>query len=180
MRLALLDALITAKGEGRLEQAAWQEAFAGAARSLRMRVIGDAEASLRSAALHSRFPSRRLEALVPDAEVADALWQRLLAEGMPLEQLEGAPDDAPSRRARALAVTAGWEGAVRIAATDAARWRSLANEVAAWRRPLRRFWITAGVLLLLALVIAGWLGGQLPAPEWFAPVRDAFWRLPWP
>ena len=149
-------------------------------RSLRIRVIGDAEAMLRSAAGYSHFPSRRLEALFPDAEVADALLQRLLAEGMSLERLEGVSDDPPSRRARALAVTAGWEGALRIASADAARWRALAAEVAAWRRPLGPFWITAGVLFAVTLVVAGWLGGQLPAPLWFAAVRDAFWRLPWP
>ena len=172
--------MITAKGEGRLEHAAWAEAFEGAVRSLRIRVIGDAEAMLRSAAGYSHFPSRRLEALFPDAEVADALLQRLLAEGMPLERLEGVSDDPASRRARALAVTAGWEGALRIASADAARWRALAAEVAAWQRPLRPFWIAAGVLFVATLVVAAWLGGQLPAPLWFAPVRDAFWRLPWP
>lgn len=180
LRLALLDALMTARGAGQLEHPAWQEAFEGAVRSLRMRVIGDAEAALRGAALHSRFPSKRLQALLPDAEVADTLLQRLLAEGMPLERLEGVPDDSTARRRRALAITAGWEGAVRVAAVDAARWRARADEVAAWRRPMRPFWITAGLLALVVLVLAGWLGGQLPAPDWFAPVGRAFWNLPWP
>lgn len=180
VRLALLDALISAKGDGALEHASWQDAFEGAVRSLRMRVIGDAEAGLRAAALHSKYPARRLQALLPDAEVADTLLQRLLAEGMPLERLEGVPDDPSSRRARALAVTAGWEGAVRVAAVDAARWRALAEEVAAWRRSMRPFWIAVGVLAVVVLVISGWLGGQLPAPGWFAPVSRAFWSLPWP
>ena len=180
VRFALLDALITAKGAGQLEHAVWQDAYEGAARSLRIRVIGDAEAALRSAADHSRFPARRLEALVPDAEVADALLQRLLAQGMPLERLEGAPDDTDTRRARALAVSAAWEGAASVSVADAARWRAVADEVAAWRRPMRPFWIAVGVLGVMALVVAAWLGGQLPAPAWFAPVRDAFWRLPWP
>ena len=172
--------MITAKGAGRLEHAAWAEAFEGAVRSLRIRVIGDAEAMLRSAAGYSHFPLRRLDALLPDAEVADALLQRLLAEGMSLELLEGMADDPAMRRARALAITAGWEGAVRIASADAARWRALAAEVGVWRRSLRPFWITAGVCCLLALVAAAWLGGQLRSPLWFAGVRDAFWRLPWP
>ncbi|MEO5798662.1 MAG: hypothetical protein ABIZ70_12485 [Gemmatimonadales bacterium] len=180
VRQALLDALVSAKGAGHLEQGVWQEAFDGAVRSLRMRVLGDAEAVMRSAAAHSRFPSKRLSALLPDAEVADALLQRLLAEGMALERLEGMPDDPASRRARALAVTAGWEGAERVASVDAARWRALADEIAEWRRPTRPFWIAAAVLLAAGLVVAGWLGGQLPAPAWFAPVSRAFWSLPWP
>lgn len=180
VRLALLDTLITAKGAGTLEHAAWQDAFESAARSLRIRVIGDAEAGMRGAALHSRFPAKRLAALLPDAEVADTLLQRLLAEGMPLERLEGVPDDSASRRARALAITAGWEGAVRVAAVDAARWRALAEEVARWRRPVRPFWYSAAGLAVLVLIVAAWLGGQLPAPRWFAPVSQAFWALPWP
>lgn len=180
VRLTLLDALIAAKGRGQLEHSAWQDAFEGAARSLRIRVIGDAEAALRSAADYSRFPSRRLAALLPDAEVADALLQRLLAQGMPLERLEGAPDDTDTRRARALAVSMAWEGAARVSASDAARWRAVAEEVAGWRRPMRPFWIAVGVLGVITLIVAGWLGGQLPAPAWFAPWREAFWRLPWP
>ncbi|MES2125371.1 MAG: hypothetical protein V4503_11860 [Gemmatimonadota bacterium] len=180
VRLALLDTLVTAKGEGRLEHAAWQAAFEAAARSLRMRVIGDAEAALHSAALHSRYPLRRLALVLPDAEGSDLLLQRLLAEGMVLERLEGRPDDAESRRARTLAIVSAWEGAVRVARGEAARWRARAGEIASWRRPVRPFWIGAAALLLLTLTISGWLGGQLTAPGWFAPVRDAFWRLPWP
>ncbi|MEP6590628.1 MAG: hypothetical protein ABJC19_05555 [Gemmatimonadota bacterium] len=180
VRLALLDAVVTAKGTGRLDHAAWQEAFEGAARSLRMRIVADAETALRAASLHSRYPSRRLAALLPDAEVSDLLLQRLLAEGIPLERLEQEPDSDSSRRARALAITAAWEGALRIARADAARWRALAQEVALWRRPVRPFWVAAGVLAVVMLVLALWLGGQLSAPSWFTPVRDAFWRLPWP
>ncbi|MES2304487.1 MAG: hypothetical protein V4558_03230 [Gemmatimonadota bacterium] len=180
VRLALLDALVSAKGAGTMEHAAWREAFEGAVRSLRMRVLGDAEAIMRSAAAHARFPGKRLAALLPDAEVADALLQRLLAEGMALERLEGVPDDPASRRARALAVTTGWEGAERVASVDAARWRALADEIAAWRRPMQPFWIAAGVIVVVGLLVAGWLGGQLPAPAWFAPVSRAFWSLPWP
>ncbi len=180
VRLALLDALVTAKGAGRLEHAAWQEAFEGAARSLRMRVVGDAEAALHAAAAHSRFPATRLRRLLPDAEAADALLQRLLAEGMPLEQLERANADSSAHRTRALAIAAGWEAGVRVARSDAARWRALADEVARWRRPMGRFWAGSVVVALLALLLAAWLGGQLPSPHWFAPVRDAFWRLPWP
>lgn len=180
VRLALLDTLVTAKGEARLEHTVWQTAFEAAARSLRMRVIGDAEAALHSAALHSRYPQRRLAAVLPDAEGSDLLLQRLLAEGMVLERLEQAPDNAGSRRARTLAMVSGWEGAVRVAQGEAARWRAMAGEVARWRRPLRPFWIACAALAVLTLTLSGWLGGQLPAPAWFAPVRDAFWRLPWP
>lgn len=180
VRLRLLDALVTARSEGRLGQAAWQEAFDGAAQSLKLRVIAEADQALRAAAEHSRYPTRRLANLLPDAEAADILLQRLLAEGMPLERLDALPADDDGRRLRAIAIEAAWDGAVALAAAESARWRALAERVAAWRRPMRPFWIgTVATLAVLAL-IAAWLGGQLPAPAWFAPVRDAFWRLPWP
>lgn len=180
VRLALLDAVVTAKGQGGMPHAVWSAAYEGAVRSLRIRVLGDAEAGLRAAAEESRLPAKRLDALLPDAEVADGFLQRLLAEGMSLERLENAPDDAQARRARALALASAWEGAARIAASEASRWRLLAGQVAAWRRRMRGLWIAVGGATLLALVVAGWLGGQWPAPEWFAPVRNAFWSVPWP
>lgn len=180
VRLRLLDALVTAKAEGRLAQPAWQEAFDAAAQSLKLRVIADADQALRAAAEHSRYPARRLAALLPDTEVADILLQRLLAEGMPLERLDGTPDDGDGRRLRAIAIEAAWDGAARLAAGETMRWRALAEEVAAWRRPMRPFWVGATLALAVLALVSAWLGGQLAAPAWFVPVRDAFWRLPWP
>jgi hypothetical protein len=135
---------------------------------------------LREAATESRYPARRLTALLPDAETADALLHRLLAEGMPLERFEGLPDDDPTRRARALALEAAWEGAVVVAGSEAARWRGRAAVVRGWQRSRRPLWVASGVLLTVTIVLAGWLGGEIPAPEWFRPVAEFWWSLPWP
>ena len=179
VRLALLDAIVTAKAVGRLEQGAWENAFAGAVRSLRLRVLAEAEQMMRSAAAHSRYPARRLQALLPDAEVADALLNRLTAEAMPLERYEGFGDDPVSRRARAAALESAWQGAVRIATAETARWRTIAMQVAAWRRPTGILWTISIALFLGTLVVAGWLSGAVASPVWFRPINELWWRL-WP
>lgn len=180
VRLALLDALVARRRGGALTPAAWVEEFDAATRSLRLRVLADAERAIREAAREARLPSRRLAAELPDAERADRLLQRLLAEGIPLEALADAPDDAAGERARAAALEAAWDGARRIALEERARWRERADALATWRRPLAPLWIGVA-LLAVPLVIAGaWLGGQLTPPEWFRPIHEWFWGLPWP
>ncbi len=180
VRFALLDELLAAKQGAPMAHAAWQQAFDHAARSLRMRVIEKAERGLREAGQISRYSARRLAALLPDAEAADALLHRLLAEGMPLERCEALPDNDAARRRRALALEAAWEGAVGIARGEAGRWRLRAAQVAEWRPSRRPFWIGAGVVLALTVLVAAWLGGQLRAPAWFTPVSRFWWGLPWP
>lgn len=179
VRLALLDAVIAAKAAGRLDQHAWEEAFGGAARSLRLRVLADAEQRLRAAAAHSRFPARKLEALLPNADAADSLLNRLLAEAMPLERFEGLGDDPVSRRARAAALETAWDGAIRVANGETARWRAAALQVEAWRRGTASLWVGSAALLLATLLLAGWLSGDLASPPWFRPINDFWWRL-WP
>ncbi|MBA2292096.1 MAG: hypothetical protein H0W15_06550 [Gemmatimonadales bacterium] len=178
IRLDMLDQLVTA-GTHAAGHQAWAAAWDRAATALRDAVIADARTALRAAALHSRYPTRRLAAIEPDPEAAEALRHRLLAEGMRLEAFEGQPADATTDRRRGAALEEAWRGAVRIALTDALRWRSAAARVAAWRRPMRAFWALATIAFAAALVAAGWLGGQIPAPAWFRPLHDAWWSLPW-
>jgi hypothetical protein len=180
VRLALLDEMLAAKQAGALGHEAWQRAFEHAATSLRMRVLGIAERALRDAATISRYPGRRLAALLPDAEAADALLHRLLAEGMPLERFEGMPDSATVRHGRALALEEAWEGAAAVASGEIARWQGCAFEIKSWQRPRRPMWIASGVILVVALLLAAWLGGELPAPGWFGVVGQWWWSLPWP
>ena len=179
VRLALLDAVIAAKAMGRLDQLAWEDAFGGAARSIRMRVLAEAEQMVRAAAAHSRYPSRQLQTLLPNAEAADSLLNRLLAEAMPLERFEGLGDDPVSRRARAAALETAWEGAMRIANGETARWRAIALQVEGWRRGTTSLWVGSVLLLLVTLLLAAWLSGEVPSPEWFRPINDFWWRL-WP
>lgn len=179
VRLGLLDAIIAAKAAGRMEQEAWQAAFNGAARSLRLRLLAEAEADVIAAAVQSRYPARRLRALLPDAEAADTLLHRLLAEGMPLERFEGSADDPVTRRARAAALEISWDGVTRVASAERTRWRVVAARVASWRRPTAPLWVISIVLLLGTTLVAAWLSGTLPSPRWFRPINDLWWRA-WP
>ncbi len=179
VRLALVDTIVAAKAAGGMDQMAWEDAFSAAVRSVRLRVFADAEQMVRAAAAHSRYPARRLQVLLPDAEVADALLNRLSAEAMPLERYDGLGDDPVSRRARAAALETAWDGAVRVATAETARWRTIAMQVAAWRRPTTILWIITIALILAALVVAGWLSGVVASPAWFHPINAWWWRL-WP
>lgn len=179
VRLALVDHVLAAKAQGEMTQRAWEDAFADAARSLRVRVVASADESLRAAAEHSRFPGRRLSRVLPGAVAADTLLNKMLAAGMPLEQLAALPDDDVSRRLRAAALDSAWIGAEHVAAAEASRWRSVASEVAAWRRVSAPIWVASGILVVVALLLAAWLSGEIPSPGWFAPVNTAWWRL-WP
>ena len=177
VRLALVDAIVAAKAGGRMDQVAWEDAFGAAARSVRLRVFADAEQMLRAAAAHSRYPARRLQAVLPNTDVADALLNRLTAEAMPLERYEGLGDDPVSRRARAAALETAWDGAVRVATAETARWRTVAMQVAAWRRPTGILWMITIALVLVALVLAAWLSGAIASPAWFHPINAWWWRL---
>lgn len=179
VRLTLLDAIVAAKATGRMEQDAWDAAFSAAMRSLRMRLLADAEAAIVAAGQHSRYPVRRLRTLLPDADAADTLLHRLLAEGMPLERFEGRVDEPATRRARAAALEQSWEGATRVAAAEQARWRMVAANVAGWRRPTGPLWIASIALLFGTTLVAAWLSGTLIAPRWFHSINDFWWRL-WP
>ncbi|HEY4099388.1 MAG TPA: hypothetical protein VGM20_00770 [Gemmatimonadales bacterium] len=179
VRLALLDTIVAAKDEANGGAGVWLEAFAAAARSLRLRVVADADAALRAAARHSHYPSRRLRGLLPDQEAADTLLNRLVAQGIELEHLESASGDPAMRRARAAALEVAWEGAVTLAVREAARWRVVAAQVAAWKRPIVPAWTVAAIVIAAAFVVSGWLGGELASPSWFHPINALWWNL-WP
>ncbi len=180
IRLALVDTLVAAHGEGQLDGGAWLAAWHGAVTAIRDQVVADARARLARAAARSRCPDGRLQALLPDDDAADRLLQRLLAEGIPLEELESEPVTAESTRRRGAALEAAWDAAAELATRVAAEHRLAAERVLAWRWPWRPLVIAASLVVLLASIVAAMLGGLLPSPERFEPVIDWFWRLPWP
>jgi hypothetical protein len=179
IRLELLDAVVTAGAGGGMTPEACEAAWATAAAALATAVEGDARATLEAAAARSRYPARRLAPLLPDAEQHDILLQRLLAAAIPLERLAAAPATDATLRARGAALEGAWDEAVRIAQAESARWRGVASQVAAWRRPWTPVIAAGSVVLLLTVVVSTWLGGQLDAPGWFAPIATWFWGLPW-
>lgn len=179
IRLTLLDALVSSRSGGGMTQAGCTAAWATAVAELATTVHADARTAIEAAAVHSRYPARRLAPLLPDAEQHDILLQRLLAAAIPLERLATAPDTDATLRARGAALEAAWETAVGIARDETMRWRGIAARVAAWRRPWAPVLAVSGVVIALTLLVAAWLGGQVTAPDWFAPIAIWFWELPW-
>lgn len=179
-RIALLDHLIQAEARGELTPAAWEAALAERLAAVRDQVLATGTAAVRAGAARSRYPESLLRERLPSAEAGDALLHRLLACAMPVEALAEQGDDPAARRARGAALEGAWEAAMAVAAAEGAALERRGVEVAAWIRPVRpRIAVVLALALLLALTSA-WLGGQLPAPPWFAPIHTAFWSLPWP
>ncbi|HET9133374.1 MAG TPA: hypothetical protein VFN90_03640 [Gemmatimonadales bacterium] len=177
LRLDLLDRVVqVAAADG----TAWVTAWDATSRALADAVLAEARDAIQGAARYARFPSRRVAALLPDAETADALLQRLRAAGIPLETLATRATTPDITRERAAAMEAAWHEARQIALGDLARWRAIAGEIAAWRRPLRGVLLASTVAVVIVAILAAWLGGWLPAPGWFAPIGTWFWSLPWP
>jgi hypothetical protein len=180
IRLALGDRIVSSNAERPLDGGTWLAAWQAAATALRDKVIDEANRRIDAAAARSRYPAARLVAVKPDAEVAERLLNRLLAEGVTLERLDGRETDAASNRARGVALETAWGAAVRIADAELVHWNGVARAIEQWRRPWRPFVIVSSILLLVASLLAAMLGGVLPAPAWFAPINDWFWSLPWP
>lgn len=178
LRLDLIDRLV-APGVAADGQA-WVRAWRVTAEALAERVIAEATDDLQRAATHSRFPSARLARLLPDTEVRELLAERLAAEGMELERLAPQGDGSAVRRMRGAALEAAWDAALAVVQGERRQWRARAADVDAWRRPWRPLVVGGTMLGLVLLVAAAWIGGWMPAPTWFRPVIDAFWRLPWP
>jgi len=179
IRLGLLDAVVQSGAGGGMTQQMCTAAWATAAAELAAAVLTDARAALEAAAHHARYPARRLAPLLPDAEQHDILLQRLLAAAIPLERLAASPDTEATQRARGAALEAAWDDAISMAQAETVRWRSSASRVAAWQRPWMPVMVVGSVVIVLTLILAAWLGGQLAAPEWFAPIATWFWWLPW-
>lgn len=180
LRLDLLDRIVGVSGDVPADGTTWVAAWEATAQALADTVLAEAREAMRQAVAHARYPARRAAALMPDAETADILLQRLVAAGIPLEALATAPTTPDIVRQRAAALEVAWDEARSIALADLGRWRAIAAELAAWRRPLRPVLLASGAALAVTLLLASWLGGWVPTPSWFAPIGAWFWSLPWP
>ena len=180
IRLAMVDTLVSARAMGALEGGTWLVAWQRAMEGIRDEVISEATRTMDAAARRSRFPAARLAQMRPDAEASETLLNRLLAEGEPLERLDGAAADDAITRARGAVLQAGWDAAVRIAGAERGHWAGVARDIEQWRRPWRPLVIASVISIGLATLLAAMLGGVIPAPAWFEPVTDWFWSLSWP
>lgn len=177
IRLALVDGLVEASGTGTLDGGTWLHRWRVAVTEVADRVMATATTEVTAAAARSRFPGDRLEKVRPDAASRVELLNRLLAEGIPLEELEEVP--AQDQR-RGAALDEAWHRMIAVARREQGRWSRVAADIDAWRRPWRPLVIGSLLLLAATILLAAMLGGIVAPPEWFQPVNDWFWRLPWP
>jgi hypothetical protein len=167
----------------------WERAVGAAATR-----IGDTvNARLREAAAESRFPTRRLRALLLTPTDVRAIAARIGAGGAPfiaaLDSLEAAVHSASGgarsserfdewRKAlegSARRLESAWIALVGAADSEEQHWRNEVERVRAWRRPTWPVW------LISALVVAGLgyiglvLGGYVPVPPMLTGLADFWW-----
>lgn len=173
IRLALVSALLERGPEG---AGAWLAAWSEAVGATTARVCATLESAAAEAARHSRAPQRVARAARPGEDDQRIISAKIASAGIPLER--AAADPALSRLGGAAEDA--WLELERVVAAVMAEWQGPIRALAAWRRPLAPLWALSGVLAGLAILVGLMIGGHLPAPAWFQPVTDWWWRLPWP
>jgi hypothetical protein len=199
VRLELVSALFERSGAARARLAAgdptgaraalgpgvwlelWERAIARASDAIQ----GEINRRLRRAAAESRFPTRRLSALLPGEEDLRILEARLSAAGIGFESALHGLDGEKVPWHDALRLAAGelesaWERLVLAADRELGVWDARAAAIRGWKRPWGPLALSGAVLLALAIWLGLVLGGYLAVPGWFRPVAERIWSLPWP
>ena len=175
-----------------LGRVAWLQLWEKAVATAAARIAGEANAGLRHAAEESRFPPRRLQALLLGDQDVRAIGARLGSGGgsfvAALDALEQA-GHASGTRARGLLGVGAWQealGAVArrlesawLALEDASRveqerWAAEIAQVRAWHRPTWPVWLITAAVVGAAGYLGLVLGGYLPVPPFLEGVA-AFW-----
>lgn len=200
-RLELLDSLFAAAARARdaeeeeaariLGEAFWLDLWRRAAVRAVASLVEHLTAALAAAGREARAPHR----VVAERHITPherAQWLAIFeAAGIPLEQAvarwaaqaEGGGYDRSwvgMLRAHGMALEESWD---RLRVQMAARHQEGMGRVAAlraWSRPRRPLWISSILVVALGAVLGLMIGGYLPAPAWFRPAIDAWWRFPWP
>ena len=168
-----------------LGRTAWLGVWERAVADVGAGVTAEATWRIREAAGLSRFPARRLAALLPGAEERRVLAARLSAAGIGLEEAVLQLEDASIPWSDALRRIAGeleaaWEQLATTARQDLAIWEQRAAEIRRWKRPWTPLLATGFLLLGLTTWLGLVLGGYLPVPVWLRPLAQWVWNLPWP
>ena len=167
---------------------AWDEAVIAVAGLLADRVTAHLDAEAQAV----RMGRRKRARLRFDTQQRRALTARLGSAGA---DLMPALDSLEHHAARALDATglepeavAGWQDALKLAARllgaawlsleeaveeEVAHWRSRADDVARWRRPMWPVFVGGTAAVLLAAWMGLIFGGYLPAPRWLTQL----WQL---
>lgn len=206
IRLGLVTGIFDLAGAGRsfaaagdhqgavasLGRVAWLQLWEKAVANAAGRIGGDANDGLRRAAEESRFPHRRLRALLLGDQEIRAIVARLGSGGgsfvAALDALEQAGhgsgpgtrgDAAGARWREALGTVArrlesAWLALEEAARVEQQRWAAEVAQIRGWHRPTWPLWTITALAIAAAGYVGLVLGGYLPVPpglEWLA----AFW-----
>lgn len=163
----------------------WLELWESASRRAAETFLGALKSELRSAAEYSRYPKRRLPALLPRAEDARIIEAKFSSAGIGLEAAAELLSNPGANWQEALRRVAGeleesWRQLRQIAEAEHARWHPRVGIVRSWRRPWRSLVLSGLAALAVVLWVGLVIGGYLPVPGWFRPVADWAWTLTWP
>lgn len=143
------------------------------------------EREIRQAAAYSRYPGKRVIALLPTPEDRRVLAARLSASGIGLEDAAPALESPGAEWQEAQRRMAGeleqsWHRLVRTAQEELGFWQGKAGTIRTWRRPWWPLLLGGTAALTLSTWMGLMLGGYLPVPAPLRPIADWIWSLPWP
>ncbi len=168
----------------------WEHAVGAAA----ARIGEAANRRLREAAVESRFPDRRMRALLLAPGDVRAIAARLGSGGAAfvsaLDALEQTVHSASGASARGADPIDEWRVALEAAArrlesawlalaasadAEELHWREEVDRLRAWRRPLWPVWLVSAAVVGIAGYLGLVLGGYLPAPPALMGLADFWW-----
>ena len=175
-----------------LGRVAWLQLWEKAVATAASRIAGEANDGFRLAAEESRYPPRRLQALLLSDQDARAIGARLGSGGgafvAALDALEQT-GHASGTRGRGPAVAATWQDALGVtsrrlesawlaleeaARVEQQRWAGEIAQVRGWHRPTWPVWLITAAVAGLAGYVGLVLGGYLPVPPALEGLA-AFW-----
>jgi hypothetical protein len=199
VRIELLTALFERAGKAReliaagdsagaraaLGRDAWIGSWERAVTAATTVMLAGIERRLRDAAAVSRFPGRRIAAMLPDGEERRVIAARFSSAGIGLEEVTRELSNPAVEWAEAVRRSAGelsgaWEELREIAGQEYDAWERRTMQVRDWRRPWRPLILAGTLLLLLAAWIGLLLGGFLPVPGFLRPLANWYWGLALP
>lgn len=168
----------------------WERAVGAAA----ARIGETANARLREAAAESRFPARRLRALLLVPTDIRAIAARIGAGGGPfisaLDALEVTVHSATGGGTRssdrfdewrkalegsARRLESAWLALLAAADQEERHWRGETERLKAWRRPTWPVWLVSVLIVSGAVYVGLVLGGYVPVPPMLTGLTEFWW-----
>ncbi|MFL5492960.1 MAG: hypothetical protein ACJ8DC_01115 [Gemmatimonadales bacterium] len=168
-----------------LGRAAWLQLWERAVDTAASRISGAVNAHFGEAAGESRFPPRRLRALLLTDDDTRAIAARLGSGGAPfvtaldaLEQSARSTDWQSSLTAVSRRLESAWRALEAAAAAEQQRWHAEIELVRSWRRSTWPIWSLTGVIFAGVTYLGLVLGGYITVPVVLRGFAAFWWSWP--